>query len=288
MAFLYGKMDFFMQTFHAYPFLNTEWDSVSLQIWENAVFTGDSSWYYPHMTSPFNRLYFIMEGEIYLENEKGRNLLRSGHMYLVPAGSCYTYGCTNKVRKFYVHFNTELLPGIDLFGELDTILSIPFEKPLLDKIFAEMKKESLSGLLHLKAIFWQIICDFFESSSPDTCQYLHKFRGYYRQREAITYISENLQAGLRIQEIANALHTTTHILSRTFRQDTGLGLKEYMEQMLMQKARLLLLYTNRHINKISEELGFSDPFYFSRFFKKREKLSPREYRLQRVAGKMKP
>ena len=109
-----------------------------------------------------------------------------------------------------------------------------------------------------------------------------------RQREAITYISENLQAGLRIQEIANALHTTTHLLSRTFRQDTGLGLKEYMEQMLMQKARLLLLYTNRHINKISEELGFSDPFYFSRFFKKREKLSPREYRLQRVAGKMKP
>ena len=166
-----------MQTFHAYPFLNTEWDSVSLQIWENAVFTGDSSWYYPHMTSPFNRLYFIMEGEIYLENEKGRNLLRSGHMYLVPAGSCYTYGCADKVRKFYVHFNTELLPGIDLFGELDTILSLPFEKPLLDKIFAEMKKESLSGLLHLKAIFWQIICDFFESSSPDTCQYLHKFRG---------------------------------------------------------------------------------------------------------------
>lgn len=277
-----------MQTFHAYPFLNTEWDSVSLQIWENAVFTGDSSWYYPHMTSPFNRLYFIMEGEIYLENEKGRNLLRSGHMYLVPAGSCYTYGCTDKVRKFYVHFNTELLPGIDLFGELDTILSLPFEKPLLDKIFAEMKKESLSGLLHLKAIFWQIICDFFESSSPDTCQYLHKFRGYYRQREAITYISENLQAGLRIQEIANALHTTAHLLSRTFRQDTRLGLKEYMEQMLMQKARLLLLYTNRPINKISEELGFSDPFYFSRFFKKREKLSPREYRLQRVAGKMKP
>lgn len=239
-----------MQTFHAYPFLNTEWDSVSLQIWENAVFTGDSSWYYPHMTSPFNRLYFIMEGEIYLENEKGRNLLRSGHMYLVPAGSCYTYGCTDKVRKFYVHFNTELL--------------------------------------HLKAIFWQIICDFFETSSADTCQYLRKFRGYYRQKETITYISKNLHAGLRIQEIADSLHTATHLLSRTFRQDTGLGLKEYMEQMLMQKARLLLLYTNRPINKISEELGFSDAFYFSRFFKKREKLSPREYRLQRVAGKMKP
>lgn len=71
-----------MQTFYAYPFLNTEWDSVSLEIWENAVFTGDSSWYYPHMTSPFNRLYFIMEGEIYLENEKERNILRSGHMTL--------------------------------------------------------------------------------------------------------------------------------------------------------------------------------------------------------------
>ena len=139
-----------------------------------------------------------------------------------------------------------------------------------------------------KSNIWQIICDFFETSSWDTCQYLHKFRGYYRQKETITHISENLHAGLRIQEIADSLHTTTSLLSRTFRQDTGLGLKEYMEQMLMQKARLLLLYTNRPINKISEELGFSDAFYFSRFFKKREKLSPREYRLQRVAGKMNP
>lgn len=275
-----------MQTFQTYPFLNTEWDSVKLEIWENALFTGDSSWYYPHMTSPFNRLYFIIEGEIYLENENGRNHLRPGYMYLVPAGSCYTYGCTDNVHKFYVHFNTELLPGIDLFGQADRILELPFQPPLLNKMLTALKKESLSGLLYLKTLFWQIIYDFFEASAADSHQYLRKFRGFYRQEKVLSYISKNLHAGLRIQEMAKSLRTPPHILSRSFRQDTGLGLKEYIEQMLMQKARLLLLYTNIPVNQIAEELGFSDAFYFSRFFKKREQLCPREYRLQRVTGKI--
>ncbi len=266
-----------MQKFDTYPFLNTDWNSIHLEILENALFTGDSSWYYPQIISPYNRLYFIMDGEIYLENERGRQILRSGHIYLVPAFSCYTYGCPSTVRKFYIHFNMELLPGVDLFSRLETIRQLPCEASLLENIFAELKKESLSGLLHLKAIFWQILYEFFINAAS-SADYLDRFKGFYRQKQILEYLSANLHAGLRIQDIAEDLHTPSHILSRSFRQDTGQGLKEYMELLLLQKARNLLLHTNMPITEIAETLGFSDPFYFSRFFKKAEHISPREYR----------
>lgn len=266
-----------MHTFDFYPFLNTGWNSIHMEILENALFTGDSSWYHPHIVSPFNRLYFIMDGDIYLESEQGRQPLRPGHMYLIPAFSCYTYGCSGTMCKFYIHFNLELLPGVDLFSQLETFQELPYEESLLRTILTELKKESLSGLLHLKTLIWDVLYDFF-IHTPNSADYLDRFKGFYRQKQVLEYLSANLHAGLRIPDIANDLHTPRHTLSRSFHQDTGQRLKEYMELLLLQKARNLLLRTDMSITEISEALGFSDPFYFSRFFKKAERISPREYR----------
>ena len=63
-----------------------------------------------------------------------------------------------------------------------------------------------------------------------------------------------------------------------FQQDTGMGLKEYMSRQLAQRARQMLGHTDMPVWEVAEALGFTDPYYFSRFFKKYEKLSPREYR----------
>lgn len=267
-----------MEQFYPYPFLNSaDWGSLKLEILENALFTGDRSWYHPHMTSPFNRIYFIISGQVRLENEQGTWDLLPGHMYLIPAGSRYTYMCTDVIHKFYVHFNMELFPGTDLFSRFDSFQVLPYSPELLDTILSEAKKESLTGLLHLKAIFWKIVFDFFLAGT-DGSDYMELFKGFYRQEEVLHYLSSHLCATLRIQDLSDALHIPAHQLSRSFRQDTGQGLKEYMEQMLMQKAKHLLLRTSIPIYEISETLGFSDPFYFSRFFKKMEGASPRDYR----------
>ena len=268
-----------MEQFCRYPFLTSEWNSLHLEILENALFTGDRSWYYPHIVSPFNRIYFIIDGEAHLENEYGSWELLPGHMYLIPAGSRYTYVCTDIIHKFYVHFSMELFPGTDLFSRFDTFQVLPYSPELLGSILKELEKESIGGLLHLKAIFWQIIYDFFRKGT-DGSDYLELFRGFYRQKPVLDYLSSHLCANLRIQDLSTALNTPVHQLSRSFRQDTGQGLKEYMEQMLLQKARHLLLHTTMPVYQISESLGFSDPFYFSRFFKKAEGISPKDYRKQ--------
>lgn len=262
-----------------FSMIGSVWNNLNLTILDHGLFAGDRNWNHPDKLSPFNRLYFIIDGDGYLSTEAEHLELKPGLMYLIPAGLKFSYGCASTIDKFYLHFNLELLAGVDLFSQLHSFCSLPCPRQLLDAILANAEKESLLGLLQLKSLLWNIIFRFFEQSI-DESGYLEHFKGFYQQKEVLGYLSKHLCASLRISELADALGTSPHLLSRSFRQDTGLGLKEYMEYLLLQKARHLLLHTNLPINQISEQLGFCDPYYFSRFFKKQELLSPREYRRQ--------
>lgn len=262
---------------NSYSILNNEWNALDLKILENGLFWGDTSWNHPDMESPFNRFYFIIQGDAHMETSCGRQDFLPGRMYLIPAGCRYSYACTSRIHKFYLHFNLDLLPGVDLFSRLDSPRSLEYEPSLLEDLLCAAREESLSGVLRLKAIIWEVVSRFFQETVKGQ-EYLESFRGYYRQQQVLLFLSTHLSAGLKIPELAASLQIPAHQLSRSFRQDTGMGLKEYMESLLLKRSRQLLLQTALPISEISEKLGFTDPFYFSRFFKKYEQISPREYR----------
>jgi transcriptional regulator GlxA family with amidase domain len=52
----------------------------------------------------------------------------------------------------------------------------------------------------------------------------------------------------------------------------------YFLHLKIERAGQLLLHTNMKINQISLKLGFDDPYYFSRLFKKIKGVSPKQYR----------
>jgi AraC-like DNA-binding protein len=65
---------------------------------------------------------------------------------------------------------------------------------------------------------------------------------------------------------------------RLFKQHTGLSPNQYLLDLRIRKAQVLLTNTTLSIQSISEETGFDSSFYFSRFFKQRTGLSPLNYR----------
>lgn len=140
---------------------------------------------------------------------------------------------------------------------------------------------SLSSLLRLKSIFLDIISGFLEQAVKEK-EYGIDYAGFYKQHETLAYITAHLNAGLRVSQISQALGIPRHILSRSFRQDTGIGLKDYMEQLLLQEVKKRLLTTKQPLCSIAEELDFCDAYYLSRFFRKFEQVSPREYRQRRT------
>jgi transcriptional regulator GlxA family with amidase domain len=58
----------------------------------------------------------------------------------------------------------------------------------------------------------------------------------------------------------------------------GTSPAQYQMDIRLKKAQELLTTTNHSITKIGETLGFSDTAQFSTFFRKRQNITPREYR----------
>ena len=104
-----------------------------------------------------------------------------------------------------------------------------------------------------------------------------------RVRRAIDHIAGNLQRTLRLHEIARAAGLSVSRLARVFPRQTGLSLRAFIEARRLELARQRLAFSDETVSAISDALGFSSPFYFSRRFRHAAGMSPREYR-ERARG----
>lgn len=82
----------------------------------------------------------------------------------------------------------------------------------------------------------------------------------------------------RIEQIAESLSVSQRYLSDTLKKETGKTSTEHMQLYLIDEAKNILLNPNKTISEVAFELGFEYPPYFSRLFKKKEGVSPTEYR----------
>jgi len=81
-----------------------------------------------------------------------------------------------------------------------------------------------------------------------------------------------------IEQIADKMSVSQLYLSDTLKKETGKTTTEHLHLHLIDKAKNILLQPNKSISEVAYELGFEYPPYFSRLFKKKEGISPSEYR----------
>lgn len=81
-----------------------------------------------------------------------------------------------------------------------------------------------------------------------------------------------------IEQLADQLAVSQRYLSDTLKKETGKTSTEHLQLYLIDEAKNILLNPNKSIAEVAYELGFEYPPYFSRLFKKKEGISPTEYR----------
>lgn len=79
---------------------------------------------------------------------------------------------------------------------------------------------------------------------------------------------------LCVSWIASKIYINENHLSRQFKAQTGYQLVKYIRNQRLKKARELIIGGNSNIHSVSDEVGFSDPYYFSKCFKKKYGLAP--------------
>lgn len=96
--------------------------------------------------------------------------------------------------------------------------------------------------------------------------------------EGISYLENDAQQLLSIEEIARLCHVTSTYFRKLFKEYSGISPTQFRIQKKLETARTLLLTDNMTIAEISDYLGFENVSYFSKLFKKYETLSPIQYR----------
>jgi two-component system response regulator YesN len=88
---------------------------------------------------------------------------------------------------------------------------------------------------------------------------------------------------LTLEGLANEVHVTPQYLSKIFKQDTGITFKTCLTDMRLTKAKVQMISTKDSIKDIAYQVGYNDPNYFVRLFKKVTGFTPGEY--QKVMSK---
>lgn len=92
------------------------------------------------------------------------------------------------------------------------------------------------------------------------------------------YIDSHLDEALTLDKCNSITHLSTSQTIRSFRQIYGVPPYEYLNQQRIESAKVFLRGSLFSIQDIALKLGFSDQYYFSKYFKKRTGKSPKDYR----------
>ncbi len=95
--------------------------------------------------------------------------------------------------------------------------------------------------------------------------------------DAVLYITENYSTDIRLKDVAASVCISPHYFSKIFKEELGVNFIDFLTSCRMDHAKDLLSKNEDSIKNISYSVGYNDPNYFSRLFKKVEGMSPKEY-----------
>ncbi|GAA0485032.1 hypothetical protein GCM10008986_07850 [Salinibacillus aidingensis] len=113
------------------------------------------------------------------------------------------------------------------------------------------------------------------------CLEIQQHHQSYRYIErAKEYIGEHYHRPVSLEEVAQYVDLSANYFSNMFREETGQTFIDYVTDIRLRQAKQLLKENTLSLKEISFKVGYKDPNYFSRVFKKHEQLSPKQFQKQ--------
>lgn len=119
------------------------------------------------------------------------------------------------------------------------------------------------------------------------CTRMYKSSSYYKDadeeqsdliRSFNFLVEKHFRTKHSVQAYADLMFKSPKTLSNSFKKTNNKTPLQFIHERILLEARRLLNYTDKSISEIGYEIGFADVQTFSRFFKKKEGVSPLEYK----------
>ncbi len=95
---------------------------------------------------------------------------------------------------------------------------------------------------------------------------------------AVKFIETNLFRKITVEELTKILGVSQPYLYNIFKKRASISPKQYIDMQKTEKAKELLLETSMSLTEIANSIGMEDCITFSKYFKKREGISPSNFK----------
>lgn len=100
----------------------------------------------------------------------------------------------------------------------------------------------------------------------------------YRIESAIQYIQNHLADELSLESLSDLIHYSPSYFSKCFKEHTGKNVSDYIRELRIQRAEVLLATTDYQIQEIADMVGIFKINTFGTVFRKAHGISPTTYR----------
>ena len=233
------------------------------------------NWRTQQLATPFNRLYLIESGTGVLSGGGEELRLAPGKAYLLPAGLPCSYHCDSSLSLLFFHFNLARPDQFDLLQAVTQPTVVDYPAAQFSRLQDICEKSGYTEAFEVTCAINNIVL---ELSRKYHFRWDSGHSHSKRINEVISIINQNLSSQLRMEELAQQCYVSPSYLSRQFRKEVGMTIKQYINMQLIKTAQWQLSHTSASVEQISSDLGFCNQFYFSEFFKKHCRVSPLQYR----------
>ncbi len=266
-------------------------------------------------------LYFIREGDMYLEENEIRYHLRKGDYFLLEPALCHKGYHEAPCSYYYVHFQHPDLHKVGRDQEQQAIADMLQKRrtSLLSYNLAEtdptdpytilQKNDKLADYQEYKSVLNLAVSiynrreeHYKRFASVEFHRFLmkmaHEFvldqiapaggtslrKSIQKVDGIINYLNSNYMNKINSDQLEDLFEVNFDYINRVFSDRTGHTIFQYLNSIRINQAKELISTTNLNFNEIAYLTGIEDQYYFSKIFKKYCGITPTQY-YKSVRGK---
>jgi AraC family transcriptional regulator, arabinose operon regulatory protein len=231
-----------------------------------------------------NFLFYCVDGKGWYRIEDRQYQIGRNEFFILPPHVEHAYGSspTDPWSIYWIHFGGDLLPELNAVNAIQAHMQPAHVKNSEDIpiCFSKMYKAlelgySADNLMFANMCLTNFISLFIYDGKHNIATEKDKI---HVVDSAIHYMQERICDKITLDDLSRHFNYSSSRFSCLFRHRTGYAPIDYFIQMKMQKASQQLDFTDKSVKEIALNMGFDDPYYFSRRFSKVIGVSPTTYR----------